>query len=498
MAGVKTFDVVVVGAGASGCVVAARLAKAVGRSVLLIEAGPDLRHDTPSSLHDGWQLNRDFYWSIQSETDELGSRANIPRCSLVGGTSWMTRFAVRGSPADFDEWVGLGNPGWSFDDVLPFFNRIEADSDFGEQPYHGSSGPIPVDRYLELGRTEVHDAAVKGIAAIGFPAVDDHNRPGALGVGPMPMSSVKGRRVSTADAYLPGALTPGNLVVISDTLVARVLFERSRAIGVQLADGKVIEAGWVVIAAGVFGSPSLLMRSGIGPADHLRSLEIAPLIDLPGVGENLADHPGTDVDCGYDGPGRSEPILHSIATFHSPGSSADAPPDLMLWVADPIDEPGDAPAFVIDVVLLKPESRGSVRLRSADAQSEPLVELPRFRHGPDLDRLVEGFQMALEVANGPEMASFCHTDPSIRREGTGEIREAIRHNSWSVPHFVGTCSMGLAKNRGAVVDEAGRVHDTERLSVVDASIIPIAPSGFTHIPTIMIAERLGEALHTMI
>ncbi len=370
------FDVVVVGAGAAGCVVAARLAESRSRSVLLLEAGPDLRASTPAVLRDGWNITGDFDWGLESEPDGRGVVDSVRRCRLVGGTSWRTRFTLRGSPADFEEWVALGNPGWGFDDVLPYFKRLEADVDFPDQPWHGDAGPIPVDRYREIRSTEVNEAAVAAMVEAGLPAVEDHNRPGAVGVGRIPMSGRAGERVTVADAYLPIDDTPANLTVLADVHASHVVFEGSRARGVQLADGRIIDAGWVVVAAGTFGSPSVLMRSGIGPAAHLQSVGVATLVDLPGVGANLADHPGFGFDCGYTGTGRTAPILHSIGTFHSSRAATSEPPDLMFWVADPQEDEEGRAGFDLDVVLLKPRSRGAVRLRSADPTDPPRVDLP--------------------------------------------------------------------------------------------------------------------------
>jgi choline dehydrogenase-like flavoprotein len=441
-------------------------------------------------------MNRDFYWGLEAEPDDRGPAAKVPCNRVIGGTSWMTRFAVRCSPADFEQWQASGCPGWRFDDVLPYFIALESDSDFGYQPWHGDGGPIPVDRYRAKSHSEVHEVAIDALEAMGFPKIEDHNRPGALGVGRMPMSSRDGRRVSVADAYLKVGETPPNLEIRPQAMASHMLFDGSRAVGVQLNDGDVIEAGWVVVAGGVFGSPGILMRSGIGPADDLRSLGIDPLIDLPGVGRNLADHPATDLECGYSGAGVVESALHTIATFHSEGTATQEAPDLMLWLADP-EAGGEMPEFTIDIVLLKPESRGWVQLRSSDPSDPPRIHLPGLDVASDLTRLVEGYRLAHELAHARELQPFC--DPKIELPSDpDELRRAVRSNSYSVPHFVGTCSMGSEPDGGSVVDESSRVYGADRLSVIDASIIPIVPSGFTHLPTIMLAERLSDTLRGLL
>jgi choline dehydrogenase len=485
------FDVVIVGGGAAGSVVAARLSEDSSRSVLLLEAGPDLRADVPAEMRNGWTLTRDFDWGLASESDERGVVENLRRGKLLGGTSWVTRFAVRGSPADYDEWAALGNPGWGFDEVLPYFNRLESDAEFGDVAWHGATGPIPVTRYPELEPAEIGVAALDALTAVGFPAAPDHNRPGAVGAGRMPMSSRDGVRVTTADAYLPLGDTPSSLTIRPDTPVAEVVFDGNRAVGVRALDGTVVEAGWVVLCAGTYSSPAILMRSGIGPADQLQSVGVPVLVDLRSVGENLADHPGVDIDPGYRGAARSAPILHTIATFHSSAAATDGPPDLMLWVAEPS---GDPPEWSIDIVLLKPHARGAVRLRSADPAEPPRIELPAVREPADVDRLVEGYRRGWEVVSRPELRRLCAEPPSPDVGDADDLRGLARENAYSVPHVVGTCAMGPSGDEGAVVDGSGSVHGTERLSVVDASIIPTPPSGFPHVITIMIAERLSERI----
>jgi choline dehydrogenase len=495
MTGRNDFDVVVVGGGSAGCAVAGRLAETSSGSVLVLEAGPDLRADLPGRLRDGWRIAREFGWGLESEPDARGVVEGLHRGKLLGGTSWVTRFAIRGSASDYDQWVQLGNSGWGFDDVLPYFKRLESDLDFGGQPWHGHTGPIPISRYPDVEATQFGAAALRACAAAGFAAVEDHNRPGAVGAGRMPMNSRNGLRVTTADAYLPVGNTPANLTIHPGAQVAEVLVEGSEATGVRLLDGSVVDAGWVVLCAGTYGSPAILMRSGIGPAGHLKAVGIPVRANLPGVGANLCDHPGVDIDPGYHDNGRAAPLLHSLATFHSAAGDAGGAPDLALWMSDPS---GDPATTSIDVVLLQPRSRGTVRLRSADPAQPPRIDLPGLREAADLDQLVEGFHRGWEVANQPELRRLCAEPPSPAPGSDNDLRRTIRREAYSDPHTVGTCAMGPSPDDGAVVDPSGRVHGVRRLSVIDASIIPTAPSGFPHIITIMIAERLAERLPTLL
>jgi choline dehydrogenase len=478
-------DVIVVGAGAAGCVVAARLAENNSRSVLLIEAGPDMRSAPPPDLHDAWSFPRDFEWGFHSEPHAGGEVLNLRRGKLVGGTGWVTRFGVRGSPRDYDGWAAIGNEGWSFEEVLPYLNKIEADADFGQEPWHGDGGPIPVDRYLQHEPMDVAAAASEAALAGGFPAVEDHNRPGAVGVGRMPMTSRSGRRVTTADAYLPEGAS--NLSIRPGCQVDEILFDGTRARGVRLVGGAEIEAGHVVMCAGVYGDPAILMRSGIGPGDHLRSLGIAVRVDLVGVGSNLADHPQVEIEMAYRGTPRAEPSLHSIATFQSDASLSEEAPDLMLWFGDPIAEPT---VFTLEVVLLKPQCRGTVRLRSPGPVDSPCITLPRVDDS-DVRKLATGYARAADLAMHPSVQRFCDA-PGIHVGRA--LEDFVRSTSYSIPHVVGTCAMGPSPDDGAVVDTDGHVHGTEGLSIIDASMIPEPPSGFPHLPTIMIAERLSERL----
>ena len=485
------FDLAIVGGGAAGCVLARRLAESGDRRVVLIEAGPDLRGATPPELLDGWTLAKPPDWGFETEADASGTTQKLRRGRLLGGTSWLTRFAVRGAAADFDAWAAAGNLGWAFADVLPAFRRLEADAEFGDRPWHGDRGPMPITRYLDHAPSAAHAAAVAALEASGFARVDDHNAPDAVGVGRMPMSSRAGVRATSVDAYLPPDRPLENLTIRPDSLVDRVRLEGGRAAAVVLADGSEIRADLIVLAAGTYGSPSILMRSGIGPAGQLRSLGIGVSVDLPGVGQNLADHPGVDLDSGWSGDGTAGPVTHSIATFRSnlaPGPG----PDMMFWIIDPS---GDEPTLYLDPILLQPQSRGSVRLRTPDPADPPRIELPGLREDADVDRMVDGYLRGVELANhlAFRAAAGGGTAPSDPG-GRAATRAILLENLYSNPHVVGTCAMGPSAADGAVVDADGRVHGVTGLAVADASVIPEPPSGFPHVITLMLAEHLAGRL----
>ncbi|HEX4898868.1 MAG TPA: FAD-dependent oxidoreductase [Candidatus Limnocylindrales bacterium] len=488
------FDVVIVGGGAAGCVLARRLSQDGTRRVALLEAGPELPAEVPAPYRDGWKIASGGAWTtdwgFRSEPGPSGPSVPLRRGRVLGGTSWMTRFAVRGPGSDFDAWAARGNPGWAYEDVLPAFRRLETDVEFGGRPEHGDRGPVRITRYPELPRSEVHLAALDALATIGFPAVEDHNARAAVGLGPMPMNARDGHRITTLDAYLPADSRPANLDVRTGTEVAVVVVRSGRAEGLRLVDGTLIEAGLVILSAGTYGSPPLLLRSGIGPAADLTGLGIEVVADLPGVGRNLADHPGVDLDSGWrSGPLPEAPVLHSMATFRSAGRAPSASPDLMFWLSDPA---GPEPAFYFDPILLKPESRGSVSLRSADPGAAPRIVLPGLTEPRDLERLMEGYRLGTEIANQPVFRGLA-AEPVARTASEAELRERVIAGAYSLPHVVGTCRMGPSPADGDVVDAGGRVHGIDGLIVADASIIPEPPAGYPHLITIMLAEHLAAA-----
>jgi len=485
-------DTVIVGAGAAGCVLARRLAERGDQTVLLLEAGPDLGGNVAEPYRNGWlnPAGADWTtdWGFESEPDATGATNKLRRGKLLGGTSWLTRFAVRGHPADFDSW-GLGNPAWTFADVLPSFRRLESDADFGGRQWHGDHGPITINRYRDLRRSAIHDGAIEGLCDLGFPSIEDHNEPGAVGVGPMPMSTRNGRRITTYQAYLR-AEVPETLTIRPEAQVDRVLLDGARAVGVRLVDGTEITAGAVILCAGTYGSPPMLLRSGIGPATDLHALGLEVVVDLPGVGQNLADHPGVDLDSGWRGKDTSAAPLHSIATFRSATQPQAGPPDMMFWLIDPA---GNGGAFSLDPILLKPASRGSVHLRSADPLAAPSIRLPGISAGRDVERLMDGYRAALELANHPSVRRLATEPAPPMPASTAELRGRVRDGAYSNPHVVGTCRMGPSPSDGDVVDASGQVHGVDGLRVVDASVIPEPPSGFPHLITIMLAEHLSDA-----
>jgi choline dehydrogenase len=422
----------------------------------------------------------------------------LSRAKLVGGCSATNgAMALRGTPQDYDEWAAGGNAGWAFADVLPFFRRLENDADFADG-WHGRDGPLPIRRDPPHALLPEHRAFLQACAAAGFAAVADHNAPAALGAGVLPRNVVAGVRQSTALTYLAAARQRANVTILSDASVDRVIFAGRRAVGVALAGrAEPIHADRVVVAAGAFGSPAILMRSGLGSAEHLRSVGVEVLQHLPGVGQNLIDHVLVALQFAAPAASKDLPGCQAMLTLQSPSCRTGHDLQIFPWTICP-GEPDGRPVLELYAALMKPQSRGTLQLRSRDPADPPLID-PGFLVDPaDMPRLVHGVRVARQLAKTSPLSALALHEllpaPDMAGDSGAQLEASVRQKARTYFHPVGTCRMGPAADAGAVVDRRARVHGVDGLYVVDASIMPTIPSANTNLPTLMLAERCSAWL----
>jgi choline dehydrogenase len=517
------YDYIVVGAGSAGCVLASRLSEDPQARVLLLEAGGnDSAKEVriPAAFSKLFKSGRDWNYSTEEEPHLDGRRLYWPRGKMLGGSSSMNAMIyVRGNPGDYDRWEQLGNQGWGWNDVLPYFKKSE-NQERGASQFHGAGGPMNVCDLRcvnELTRVFLSGAKEMGIGANG-----DFNGATQDGAGLYQVTQKNGARQSAADAYLKTALRRPDVRVVTGAHASRVIVEGLRATGVEyLKNGKVERAAAereVIIAAGAVNSPQLLLLSGVGPADEVAKAGVAPVRDLPGVGKNLQDH--LMVSVGYlckkpvslASAESASNFLRWLVFRDGPLTSNVAEAGIFLRTEEKLRAPDlqilFGPAYYVNhgldrrkehcfgfgPTLLAPESAGSISLRSKNPLDAPAIRADYLSTARDLRVMVEGVRRCREIAHSKAFETYrgeeLHPGSKVTREE--EIAAFIRAEAQTLYHPVGTCRMGT--DGMAVVDDRLRVRGIERLRVADASIMPRIPSGNTNAPTIMIAEKAADMI----
>jgi choline dehydrogenase len=499
------YDYIVIGAGSAGCIVTNRLTEDTQTTVLLLEAGnPDTKPEIQIPAECVNLLGSEVDWGYFSEPEPYLNNRQIScsRGKVLGGSSSINFMTyIRGNPGDYDRWQELGNPGWSYQNVLPYFKKSEHQQRDACE-FHGVDGELNVSDLIAP--TAISQRFIDAAMALGYDYNPDFNAKQQEGTGQYQFTIKDGKRHSAAAAFLLPILQRPNLTVTTGALVNRLLFEETRAVGVEyLHQGKLHQVKVnreVILSAGAFDSPKLLMLSGIGNAEYLQTMGISVVVDLSGVGQNLQDHISVGVVC------QATEDLHSASTsgtgeaglfLHSEGNSEYAP-DLQFFFA-PIQllPPGYTPSvfgFTGVISLNRLQNTGSVWLRSPDFKDAPMFRMNYLQNEADVKKLITGIKLMRQVFHTNFFDEFRGEEiaPGFHVTSDEAFIAYIRDTATTMWHPVGTCKMGT--DPMAVVDPELRVHGVEGLRVVDASIMPTITTGNTNAPTIMIGEKAADLI----